>query len=110
MSDDTKKIERDELHELFGDTIPLEVVDMLWNEANSHLTVGQMRAKIRQYARQLPLRQTLDNCTKSQYHAREAYNILRSHGEDNPAAEHLSVGISEIGRAIRLVEAVLRAG
>lgn len=49
-TDDTSRISAEEMIELFGETMPIEAVQLLWS-AGDDKTVGELRAELRQIAR-----------------------------------------------------------
>lgn len=52
MSDDPeRKFTQEELIGLFGDEIPIEVVNIIWN-APEGKTIGQIRSEVREFAEQ----------------------------------------------------------
>jgi hypothetical protein len=46
---ETSPITRDEMRTMFGDTIPMEAVSLLW-DSPGEMTVGQIRARLREIA------------------------------------------------------------
>lgn len=50
MSDE-RPITSDEMVELFGERMPIEAVMLLWGSPDE-MTIGQLRAKLRQIARE----------------------------------------------------------
>jgi hypothetical protein len=111
MADEIKKIERNELHELFGDTIPVEVIDMLWDEKNSHLTIGEMRVRIRKFAHRLPLQKTLEHCQAAHGHVVEALAIMQSRPVDERSAAvqtRISISVNELASAIARLKTMIK--
>lgn len=47
---DEPKLTQDELGKMFGDTIPIEAVNLIFVEAPDTMTMGQMREKLRAMA------------------------------------------------------------
>lgn len=47
---DTDPITQDEVYQLFGEELPMEAVQLLWN-GSDETTVGELRAKLRDLAR-----------------------------------------------------------
>ena len=43
------KISQKELKEMFGDTIPMEAVQLVWGASDDE-TIGEVRAKLRKFA------------------------------------------------------------
>jgi hypothetical protein len=48
--DDERKIDGEELRSMFGDEIPMWVIQFIWNEAPGTMTIGQARAELRRRA------------------------------------------------------------
>jgi hypothetical protein len=103
MSQSTSKIGADELKKLFGDTIPTEVVNMLWDDANSHLTLGEMRAKIRRFAQQRPLTQALSFCRLARDAVSDMYTTLEMFEDDEPVKQHLLSAAHELSMLNRIL-------
>jgi hypothetical protein len=107
MSQNTSKIGADELKKLFGGTIPAEVVDMLWDDANSHLTLGEMRAKIWRFAHHRPLKQALSFCRVARDAVSDMYGLLEMLDDDTKIKQHLlsaSHELSVLDRALTTLE------
>lgn len=49
------KITQDELRELFGETIPIEVISLLWSSP-PEMAIGEVREKVREMAGPLDVR------------------------------------------------------
>ena len=83
VSSDEKQITQEEMQQLFGETMPWQAVELIWNAPDT-MTIGEVRSKLRKMAAQ---RKNLSPEVEAACHVLEDYDMLEEADQLRALAE-----------------------
>jgi hypothetical protein len=79
VTSESDKISSDEMIKLFGETMPIEAISLLWNSPGE-VTIGEVRARLRQMARSRMKQSKYSIDTTVNMETSYIFTVVRHHG------------------------------